>query len=69
MARTKTKMAARFTLRIPRPLKGWLEAQAEENDRSMNGQIEFLLELARLGVQQPRPLGGGQPAAGEASRA
>ncbi|WP_424140243.1 Arc family DNA-binding protein [Roseomonas chloroacetimidivorans] len=52
-----------MTLRLPRPLKGWVEQVARENDRSVNSQIEFLLELARLGVQQPRPLGGGQPAA------
>jgi hypothetical protein len=53
--------ASRLTLRLPRPLKGWIEQQARANDRSLNTEIMFLLELARLGVQQPRPLGGGQP--------
>jgi hypothetical protein len=64
-----TKSASRLTLRLPRPLKVWIEQQAKANDRSLNTEIMFHLEMARLGVQHSRPVLGGQPVVGEASQA
>ena len=33
----------KFQLRLPADLKSWLEADAQRNDRSMNGQVVAVL--------------------------
>jgi hypothetical protein len=35
------------TLRIPRPLKDWLQREADEEDLSLSGEIRSCLELVR----------------------
>lgn len=52
-------------LRVSPTLKAWLREQAKRNCRSMNAEITFRLEVARLGLQPARD----EAAAGQASRA
>ncbi|MVW64537.1 Arc family DNA-binding protein [Massilia sp. NEAU-DD11] len=33
----------KFQLRLPEDVRAWLEADAERNDRSMNGQVVAIL--------------------------
>jgi hypothetical protein len=54
--------------RLPEDLKEWLRKQAEQNVRSMNGEVVALLNAARRSAESSRP-SGGAPAAGEASQA
>lgn len=48
-----------FGLRLPDDLKSWLEVQARENRRSMNGEITVVLERHRT-QQQRQPQGAAQ---------
>lgn len=40
-------------IRLPQPLKEWIEAEARRNCRSQNGEIVFRLEAGRLQVERP----------------
>ena len=51
-------------VRLPVPIKAWLDRQAAENRRSRNGEIIFRLEAAMRADQKAEVT-----AAGEASRA
>jgi hypothetical protein len=59
--------AGQLKVRLSAPLKTWLRRQAEANCRSLNGEIVFRLEVARLAEQNGRPEGGA-PAAGATCR-
>lgn len=54
--KTVKKPIAPFGLRLPDDLKSWLEVQARENRRSMNGEITVVLERHRT-QQQRQPQG------------
>lgn len=43
-------------LRLPSDLKAWLAEQAAQNERSLNGQIVWLLRQAMAPVEEPRAL-------------
>lgn len=45
--KTAKKPITPFGLRLPDELKSWLEVQARENRRSMNGEITIVLERYR----------------------
>ncbi|WP_431282749.1 Arc family DNA-binding protein [Humitalea sp. 24SJ18S-53] len=55
-------------VRISPTLKAWLREQAKQNCRTMNSEITFRLEMARMGIQQ-KGRETGAPAAGEALQA
>lgn len=59
--------AAQMKIRLPRRLKEWVSEQAKANGRSLNAEIWFRLEIARMGLQ-PRPETGGTPAAGQGAQ-
>jgi len=43
---------AHVTLRLPKPLRAWIADQAEANDRSLNQEMVFRLELAKLDAER-----------------
>lgn len=54
---------AHVTLRLPKPLRAWIADQAEVNDRSLNQEMVFRLELAKLDADRASRAAG-TPAAG-----
>ena len=50
---------AQFTIRIPDEMRDRIKAAADEDRRSMNGEIEWLLESSLLSRQAGRTAGGG----------
>lgn len=41
-----------YPLRIPQDLRQWVKQQADENARSFNGQVLFLIMRARAAEQK-----------------
>jgi hypothetical protein len=60
------KPTNQFIVRLPPDLDAWVEAQAEQNCRSKNGEILFHLKAARAAEQSRQD--GGATAAGQASQ-
>jgi hypothetical protein len=56
-----------FTVRLPKPLRSWLVEQAEVNNRSINAELTFRLEMSKIGLQ-PSTGQSGEPAAGNPAR-
>jgi len=50
MARTLTE--APLLVRIPLPLKEWLDERAKNNNRSMNGEVLTLIKSEQARVQK-----------------
>ena len=50
---------ATFTIRIPDEMRDRIKAAADEDRRSMNGEIEWLLESSLVSRQAGRTPGGG----------
>lgn len=48
---------ATFTIRIPDEMRDRIKAAADEDRRSMNGEIEWLLESSLAGRQSDRQNG------------
>jgi hypothetical protein len=60
----------RLTLRLPPEMQEWISRQAKQAHRTLNGEIVARLERTRWQDDlNSRPLGGGQPAAGQGSQA
>ncbi|KXV13935.1 Arc family DNA-binding protein [Gluconobacter oxydans] len=47
-----TKDEAQFRIRMPSELKAWLEDQALRNGRSMNAELNWMLQFMRDGYQK-----------------
>jgi hypothetical protein len=43
ITRSNIMQGIKFQLRLPEDVRAWLEADAERNDRSMNGQVVAIL--------------------------